>query len=376
MNKVYKDLIYLLQCAVNSTSPDAEKVAEMDMDKLYKLSEYHTVRSAVCFALEQAGVTDQRFDQAQKKAIRKNIYLDMERTAILDDFEKQGIWYLPLKGSVIKDMYPENGMREMSDNDILYNKQKQQESMEIMLAHGYSVESFGGGHHDVYHKPPVLVFELHTALFGKSEGKHFFDYYRNIKGLMLRDKGKKYGYHLSDEDQYIYITAHEYKHFSDGGTGIRSLMDCYVYCKALGKSLDWKYITQELDQLGIAGYERSRRKLAMKIFSQPELPQLTEKEEKLLMQFLLLGTYGTLQTSVSRRIAKQHRIPYILHNIFPPMDHMKHSVKFVDKCPLLYPAGVAVRCYRALTKRRGVLSVMLKMLRKKDNKAHQAAIRK
>ncbi len=365
MKSVYKDLIYLLHCAVNSCSPNAERVAAMDIHQLYKLAKFHSLRAALCFSLEKAGVVDQHFDQAQKKAIRKNIYLDMERTAILDDFEKQGIWYMPLKGSVIKDMYPENGMREMSDNDILYNKEKQQEAREVMVAHGYSVESFGGEHHDVYHKPPVLIFELHTALFGKSEGKQLFDYYCKVKRLMQRDEGKKYGYHFSNEDQYVYITAHEYKHFSDGGTGLRSLLDCYVYCKALGSSLDWKYITKELEQLGIAGYERSRRKLAMKIFSHPVFPDLTENEENLLMQFLLLGTYGTLQTSVSRRIAKQHKIPYIIHNIFPSMSHMKHSVKFVGKCPLLYPAGVVVRCFRALTKHRGVLSVMLKMLRKK-----------
>ena len=36
--------------------------------------------------------------------------------------------------------------------------------------------------------------------------------------------------HFTDEDFYVFIVAHEYKHFADlGGTGIRNLVDRYVY---------------------------------------------------------------------------------------------------------------------------------------------------
>ena len=125
MNVLYKDLIYLLSCAVNGITPDNARVQAMDLERLYRLAKYHTVRGAVCIALKRAGVQDKRFDQAYKKAVRKNIYLDMERTAILSDFEQQGIWYMPLKGSVLKDLYTENGMREMADNDVLFDAEKQ-----------------------------------------------------------------------------------------------------------------------------------------------------------------------------------------------------------------------------------------------------------
>ena len=69
----------------------------MDLERLYRLAKFHMVRAAVCIALKRAGVQDKQFDQAYKKAVRKNIYLDMERSAILSDFEQQGIWYMPLK---------------------------------------------------------------------------------------------------------------------------------------------------------------------------------------------------------------------------------------------------------------------------------------
>ena len=76
MSSVYKDLIYLLTCSVNEITPDAEKIKAMDLERLYKLAKFHTVRSAVNIALERAEVQDKAFHQAYKKAVRKNIYLD------------------------------------------------------------------------------------------------------------------------------------------------------------------------------------------------------------------------------------------------------------------------------------------------------------
>ena len=55
MNEIYKILIYLLACAVNKITPDAEKIKNVDLEALYQLAKFHTVRSAVNIALERAG---------------------------------------------------------------------------------------------------------------------------------------------------------------------------------------------------------------------------------------------------------------------------------------------------------------------------------
>ena len=368
MNTLYKDLIYLLSCAVNGITPDNAKVQAMDLERLYRLAKFHTVRGAVCIALKRAGVQDKQFDQAYKKAVRKNIYLDMERTAILSDFEKQGIWYMPLKGSVLKDLYPENGMREMSDNDVLFDTEKQVQSKEIMLSHGYTAEHYGVGNHDVYMKPPVLNFELHMALFGSAHAEPLYRYYADTKRFLIKDEGNNYGYHLSDEDFYVFMTAHEWKHYSGSGTGIRSLLDCYVYCKIKGDLLDWQYITEQCKQLEIADFEQERRKLAVKVFSSDTLPDLTESEQKMLMSYLTAGTYGTIENSIEKKLKQQSKAKYILSNLFPNPDYMKRSVKFVNAYPLLYPVGIAYRWGRILVKRRSYLSVILKVMKKHDDK--------
>ena len=87
MNDTEKNLVYLLSCAVNEFTPDRNRVQAMDLEKLYRLATFHSVRAAICIALKRAGIEDKPFDQAYKKAVRKNIYLDVERTAILSEWE-------------------------------------------------------------------------------------------------------------------------------------------------------------------------------------------------------------------------------------------------------------------------------------------------
>ena len=364
MNTLYKDLIYLLSCAVNGITPDTARVQAMDLERLYRLAKFHTVRGAVCIALKRAGVQDKQFDQAYKKAVRKNIYLDMERTAILSDFEKQGIWYMPLKGSVLKDLYPENGMREMADNDVLFDADKQEQSKEIMLSHDYTAEHYGVGNHDVYMKPPVLNFELHTALFGSAHAELLYRYYADTKRLLIKDEDNNYGFHFSDEDFYVYMTAHEWKHYDGSGTGIRSLLDCYVYCKVKGDTLDWKYITEQTKQLEIADFEQERRQLAVKVFSSDTLPDLTENELEMLMYYLTAGTYGTFENSIKKKLKDQTKLSFWVHSIFIPRKQMAASVPFTVKSPLLYPVGVAWRCGRVLIKRRDRLKQTIKAVKK------------
>ena len=105
MNKSAKDLINLLSCAVNGITPDKASVQAMDLEQLYQLAKAHSLRAAVYIALRSADAKDVNFQQAYNKAVRKNVLLDVERTAIFAEMEHRGIWYMPLKGTVLKDLY-------------------------------------------------------------------------------------------------------------------------------------------------------------------------------------------------------------------------------------------------------------------------------
>jgi hypothetical protein len=266
-------------------------------------------------------------------------------------------------------------MREMADNDILYDKNYQKDVLKIMTAEGYKADAVGVSNHDVYMKPPVFNFELHTALFGDNIGEKIQSYYREPVRFMEKDDDNNFGYHLSDNDFYVFITAHEYKHFTISGTGIRSLLDCYVFLKAKADKLDFRYIEKQLEELGIADFEKKRRTLAMKVFEHGTVSGLDADEREMLKYYLGSGTYGNMENKVKNKLEKQYRktgkrskSTYIMRRVFPDLNTMTAACPFVKHNPLLYPVGFVVRIARGSTVKRRMLREEYRILDKYDDK--------
>lgn len=298
--RAIKDVIYLAYCGVNGKIPSSARVQKMDISAVYEASQKHLLTAICAMSLESAGIKDDRFTQASAKAIRRIIQMDIDRAQLFEHFEKENIWYMPLKGSLLKDLYPKYGMRQMSDNDILFDSTRAEDVKRIMESMGFTCDHFGKGNHDVYFKQPVSNFEMHTTIINRND-KRLFEYYLNVKDRLIKDEGNDYGYHFSDEDFYVFMTAHEYKHYSKGGTGLRSVLDTYVYLSKLGDKLDMQYIKTECKKLGMAEFESQSRSLAMNLFG---AKKLTEENKQMLKYIAFSGTYGTIENMINNKVAK------------------------------------------------------------------------
>ena len=340
------DMIYLTACSINGIKPEQDKLADLDMHKLFEVCQKHILTACTAYALESAGIKDNEFTQAKEKAVRKNILLDVERGKILKRLEAEKIWYMPLKGSFLHKWYPKLGMRQMSDNDILCDSSKRSEIKDIMLDMGFSCEHYGKNNDDAYYKPPVCNFEMHNELFTAASAGKLHEYYEDVKNRLVKDENNDYGYHFTDEDFYIYLIAHEYKHFITGGTGVRSLVDTYVFMKKFSSSLNHEYLDKELEKLGIADFERSNRELAMKVFS---MEKLSEDDKKQLDYYVTSGIYGNYENRVKNGIESKgsgSKAKYILYRFFPPVKHLEVSVPWAKKSKLLIPAAYIFRLFR------------------------------
>ncbi len=326
------DVIYLAGCAVREEVPDAGRVSEMDLSALYTVSRRHMITAAVASALMSGGIRDDAFIQAEARAQRKTALMDADRKAVCGRLQECGIWYVPLKGAVIKDLYPRYGMREMSDNDILIDPSRQADVRDIMESLGFTTVKYARTNHDVYHKTPVSNFEMHTALFGSGHAEAIRNYYSDVDNRLLPAEGCERRF--SKEDFYIYILAHEYKHYSNSGTGLRSLLDTYVYLRRFGDELDWDYIKNETGKMGISGFESSNRSLAADLFDGKEL---TEEENTMLEYIFSSGTYGTEKNRIENLIRARGRLGYLVHRAFPPYSSMTMLYPVLKKIPLLLP---------------------------------------
>lgn len=361
-----QDVVYLASCAVNGAVPDAGRVHAMNLENLYRAADRHLLTAITAMALESAGIRDRIFTQAKGKAIRKVAMFDTEREVVLAELEKAGIWYMPLKGSVLKQYYPKIGMRQMADNDILYDVTRSADVRAIMESLGFTTVLYvqNNYNHDHYDKEPVCNFEMHRALFAPASGEVLCDYYLNVKDRLVKDEGNACGYHFTDEDFYIYITAHEYKHYSGSGTGLRSLLDTYVFLKRFDGKLDWNYIAGELEKLGISDFERRNRNLALHLFGGETL---TLEDEAMLQYIVSSGTYGTRQNYVDNQIrklggGKKGKMKYFARRIFLPMESVESGYPFFYRHKALLPVLCLWRIGKALTIRRKMVWSELKAL--------------
>lgn len=220
MEKTSEFLIYLMACSLQGTKPEEALLANIDMEALLRLAKAHSVSAMVCMALEQtdafqhaAETTRLKWLDCKNKAVRKNMLLDAERHRLEKEFAEHGIWYMPLKGSILKDWYPKFGMREMADNDILFDASKRKEVKAIFQGRGYTVKEYDKSNHDAYEKPPIYNFEMHVSLFPGTY-KERTEQYENAKERLLPVDGTAYQFAFTPEDFYVFVLAHAYKHYS------------------------------------------------------------------------------------------------------------------------------------------------------------------
>ena len=171
------------------------------------------------------------------------------------------------------------------------------------------------------------------------------------------------GYHMSDEDFYIYITSHAYKHYSGSGTGIRTLLDLYAYLKAKEESLDFGYIQTECRKLGIRDFEKRNRRPCWKVFSSQQIydrvsfeQSLSADEMEMLKYYLSSGVYGTFEQMVENRMEKQKKtdgkknlskLSYYRHRVFLGME-LYENYPLLVKYRFLIPAYWFYRIVRML----------------------------
>ena len=356
MEKTSEFLIYLMACSLQGTKPEEALLANIDMEALLRLAKAHSVSAMVCMALEQTNAfrcaeesIRLKWLDCKNKAVRKNMLLDAERHRLEKEFAEHGIWYMPLKGSILKDWYPKFGMREMADNDILFDPAGRKQVREIFQNRGYKTVSFRKGNHDVYEKAPIYNFEMHVSLFHGTY-KELTEQYENVKERLLPVDGTAYQFAFTPEDFYVFVLAHAHKHYSHSGTGIRTLADIYVMNRHLGGIMNRDEVEQKLTQLGIAEYEQHSRVLAEKLFSAvrplAEI-ELTEDEKGMLLYYCDATTYGTVDNRVNNRLHELQenseniklwtKVKYCCVRLFPERDFCKYAYPFVYKHPWTLP---------------------------------------
>lgn len=339
------DLMYLISCDLSSATPDPERIGSMHLTGVLRTAAAQGMLSAAAFALEIVMPLPHELDQVKKKAIRKIALFDIERAKILSEFEKQGIWYCPLKGIILKECYPMIGMREMSDNDILCDPRHMDDIRGITEKLGYKCTAFDMWNHDTYEKPPTLEFEMHRTLFEEDDAPGFSEYFSDIRSKLV---GEGCSLKMTDADFYIYMICHMYKHYIHGGTGLRNLADIVAYTERHDLKAFRIYIGAELQKLGVLDFERRMYELAYCVINGDAL---NKEQEDLLLELESAGTYGNLEIaeyhsmlhSLGGDDSRQSKAKHLIKRIFPDDKYLQKHYPTVHRHRALYPLLILYR---------------------------------
>lgn len=337
---------------VNNDTPSLERLSAINLKNLNEAAHKHMLAAMVGAILRDAGIHSALFNKDVLKAQRKSIVLNHEMQQVIDQLETKGIWYMPLKGAVLKQYYPRIYTREMADVDILFDANQHIAVNEIMKALGFQVKTYGEKNDDEYIKPPLSNFEMHRHLFQDTSGA-LYEYYKDVHGRLVKDEGNDFGYHFSPEDFYIYMIAHEYKHYSNSGTGLRSLLDTYVFLQ--NHLLDMAYIKAETKKLGISEFECQNRELSIALFKGQEL---TASQHKMFEYILSSGTYGSQKHYFDNAIKKSGgKLQYLKKRVIGPVgkddpyrQQFIRQYAFFFQHKVLLPFLPFYRLFRALKK--------------------------
>lgn len=352
-------LTYLTHCALHGKTAQLSRLAGVKPEELFCFATEQSMDAMAAWALDGALPPEKYapWKNARERALRRNLLLDMERRQICAAMEEFGIWYMPLKGSVMKDLYPKMEMRQMTDQDILFDTTHREKMRQFMLARGYDPKGHSDTHHDIYHKDPVYNIELHHTLFELHCDLRMVEYYENVKDRMIPDREGSFAHHFSDEDFYIYLMAHAYKHYCDHGVGLRSIVDVYVY-ERKKPQLDWAYVEAESEKLGMGEYERSCRTLAKKLFAGETVEELTDQELALINFCADSGTHGKEGAFITHELKTKEgkitfgsKVRYLWRRLFPSAQWMKQKSRRLREHPWLLPFAWIGRLFRGIFKK-------------------------
>ena len=346
--------------------------SEEELKEILSLSKSNNILIVSYLALKNDGVVFP--DQVEKNLnlfytqnIRKTALFEEERKALYKYMNERQISFLPLKGILINTLYPDYGTREFADNDILFDQKHKKEIKEFFVNRGYEVESYGKYVHDTYLKKPVYNFEMHRILFQDTSRnktmKVFENYYKDFLEHALVKDG--YERKVSDEDFFLYFLCHFYKHYSNGGAGIRTLLDIRIYL-IKHPDMDRNYLNQEYKKMNIQSFVDSILSLIDHLFLEKEL---SKEEKDILVSMVDSGTYGNIETNVKNNMKKKTKTQYILSRIFPPLSFYKSTYPIAYYSIIGIPFVFLYRLVRGVTVSRSHTKKELKTLNDKGSKS-------
>jgi len=368
MTDFQKGVVNLIKSALCSTKEDLP--AGFDFSEAYALGKSHQILPLLYYGAVNSGIKlDSQMKALLENATMQNVLVNQKQMylvkVVFAAFEKNEISYMPLKGTLLKGVYPKPEMRPMSDADILIKEEEYDKISSVLQGLGFK-EKYESNHELVW-KKSVLTLELHKSLI-PTYHKDYYNYFGNGWKL-AKERIDNFGYKMKYEDALIYNFTHMAKHYRAGGIGIRHIIDVYM-CFPKESQLDYNYVKAELKNLKLWEFFCNVLDTVKVWFGEKES---NEKTDFITDYIFSSGSYGTAERQnigealksaknigSSEKVMSKRRISLV----FPSYKAMCLRNPVLKKCPPLLPVMWVVRWFELLIFGRDTIKRQTRNLKK------------
>ncbi len=339
-----------------------ESLTEDVLEQLFALANKHDLAHLVGEALDRANrlpkdsPTAAKFQKAQMVALYRYTRLEHERVQIYQVLNEAEIPFMPLKGILIRPLYPKPHLRTSCDIDILIHREDVERASERLVSELNYKTDHQAHYHDVsLFSPGGIHLELHFSI--QEDMERLDRLLSQVWSYAEPSADGSFEYRQTPEFFMFHQVAHMAYHFFGGGCGIRPLADLYLLRTKM--SFDEKTLIDMCEACDIGTFYERIKELSDVWFEDRAHNEITQRMQAYL---LFGGVYGSMDNSLAvKQQIHGGKGSYLLHRIFMPYHILKVKYPILNKHKWLYPVMTVRRWFSLLSpERRKRASVELK----------------
>ena len=364
MNTTEKQFIDLLSNSIRN-EVCKKKYDNVDWNELRKLSRKHTIEGLIYSALNKAELLE-NIDEDKVKDLKKEVFFtgvtqisNMSKLEkVFNEFSKENVPVIVLKGLVVREYYPQPEQRSMSDADIFVKAKDINKSKKILIDLGYTEIDAEASHHIKYIKSGYPMIELHWHVMKRDGFSDELDLFEDDiwdRTIEVKVKGAKV-LSLGYEDLALHLCMHMAAHLAASGFGVRQIADLVLLVEKKGHLIDWTLFINKAEEFGFKKFIIIMFKICNILFSM-DIPKemavykIDDEEmfESLISTIFDGGVYGKkdMASNFANQVAFNYKgkdsnatigaIRRYFRFIFPSIETMSDKYSYARKIRILTP---------------------------------------
>ena len=304
---------------------------------LFETARKHNVTHIVASNLNKSkllsGSASQAFESQLYGMVFRNEKMNYVLESVYNVLENNEIPYIPLKGAVLKNLYPEPWMRTSTDIDILVREQDLNLALQA-ISNALECRQINQSSHDVTLETDSNIFiELHFRLIDEDFKSIATKILNNVWNYAKPCNQNSFRHEIDHSFFYFYHISHMAKHIIQGGCGIRPFLDLWLM------NCNHNYTDERTRQMlrdgSLLNFAECAEQLSQVWFAGAKHTQTTEMLQDYIVKGGMFGSKETRMLSGQQHHGGKRK--HILKRIFVSRKDLAYTYPIVKKYRFLTP---------------------------------------